>query len=102
LRRIADELAGGVEVVTLRLHDRIVPINSKATALAADRAAQAAHAMRKSRKRRMAGVAAAVALCGVALWRAVRPVGEPSTTLAPEETPEEDATPGEPSAATPV
>jgi hypothetical protein len=102
LRRLADELAGGVEAVTLRLHDRIVPINSKATALAADRAAQAAQAMRKSRKRRMAGVAAAVAICAVALWRALRPAGEPSTTLAPEETPEEDTTPGEPSAATPV
>ncbi|MCU1533127.1 MAG: hypothetical protein JWO49_2698 [Arthrobacter sp.] len=102
LRRIADELAGGVEAVTPRLHDRIALINPKANALAAARAAEAAEAIRKSRNRRIAGVAAAAAICGVALWRALQPVGEPSTALPPETTPEDDTTPGEPSAATPV
>lgn len=98
LRRIADELAGGIEAVTPRLHDRITQIDPKANALAADRAAEAARAMRNSRRWRMAGVAAALALYGVALWRVLRSVGEPLRSLPPEKTPEDGTTPGEPSA----
>jgi hypothetical protein len=98
LRRMADELAGGVEAVTPRLHERITQIDPRAKAAAAGRAKEAARALRKSRRLRMAGVAAALALWGVALWRVLRSVGEPSRSLPPQTTPEDAATPGGPSA----
>lgn len=84
LRAIAEELAGGVETVTPRLHDRIsriIPEASKASA------------SKHTRKPWwVAGVAAAAALGGWALWRANRrpePSVQPGRASGPEDRPDQ-------------
>lgn len=99
LRTIADELAGGVEAATPRLHERITQILPATNAVAAE----TAKAERQARKPWwMAGVGAAVAFCGILLWRALRPVGQPSVEPSPEKTPDDGSVSGEPSAANPM
>lgn len=68
LRAIAEELAGGVETVTPRLHERIARIVPEGAPLGST-----ASTSKHPRKAWwFAGVAAAAALGGVALWRASR------------------------------
>lgn len=98
LRTIADELAGGVDTVTPRLHERITRILPATNAVSAE----TVQAERPARKPWwLAGVSAAVAFCGIMLWRSLRPVGQPAAEPPAEKTPDEDSVPDEPSVANP-
>lgn len=98
LRTIADELAGGVEAATPRLHERITRILPVTNAVASETA--------KARQARkpwlLAAVGAAAAFCGIMLWRALRPVGEPAAEPLPGKTPDDGSVSGDPSAANPM
>ncbi|MBT2548032.1 hypothetical protein [Arthrobacter sp. ISL-65] len=101
LRTIADELAGGVGAVTPRVHERITRITAKAAPPAPDLAAELAKSEGPSRKPWLiAGIAAAAALCGASLWRALRPAGEAPVEPPTEQTLENGVIPNDPAAAT--
>jgi hypothetical protein len=104
LRTIADELAAGAGAVTPRFYERTTRITPKNTPPAPTPRAKLARSEQPSRKPWwIAGLVAASALFGAALWRALRSVGEPqvpeaSAALPPEETPESGAMPNDPAA----
>ncbi|WP_306923909.1 hypothetical protein [Arthrobacter globiformis] len=87
LRAIADELAGGVETVTPRLHERIARIIPEVEVPVPDEP-QAGKLAGKPWLVAAAGIAAVAA--GLSLWRVLR-VGEPASEH--QEVPAADAGP---------